>query len=250
MFGHVIAWYAKRIVNVNINIVLAGVLALGPVLICVKIAEGLLASGIMQNGVLQQHLETHHKAFISLMTFVFDIFFDVAIYFLLHWLANHAPRKPMLQAVEQRMERVADAAAEHVPFFKDAAKVQMQRAVLSPLLYFLWLGTQFALMTAFNFTTVWATLIGFCIAMGVVRSIHTFWMLKEERARAAVLEGLVCACGYNLRGLPPDVANCPECGSPRKCIPAPGAGMCALAPGGNGHAQSLSEKGEKSVSRS
>jgi hypothetical protein len=226
MFANVVAWYAKRIVNVNINIILAGVLALAPVLGVVKLAEHLLASPKFQNGVLRDKLEAHHQLIISAITFLADIIFDVAIYFVLHWLANHTPRKAMNPKVEERMERVADAAAENVPFFKDAAKVQFQRMVMSPLLYFLWLGSQFAFMNAFDWTAVRATVVGFCIAIGTVRTIHTFWMLREERAaKARILAA--CLTGANARSSPTHPL------------------------GLNGTmTQSLSEKGEKSVSRS
>jgi hypothetical protein len=192
MIARVVAWYARRIVNVNINIVLAGALALVPVLLVVRLAEHFMATQKLRNGALQETLETHHHFIISGVTFLSDITFDVAIYFLLHWLANHAPRKALLKNVEERMERVADAAVQSVPFFKDAAKVQLQRAVLSPLLYFLWLGAQFFFMNAWEWPVVWSTVVGFCIAISTVRTIHTFWMLREERrARAkAFVAGL------------------------------------------------------------
>ena len=234
MFGQVVAWYAKRIVNVNINIVLAGILALGPVLICVKVAEYLLSSGLVKN----QRLHAHHHTVISAVTLVSDIVFDVSIYFVLHWLANHAGKR-IPAMMEQRIEGVADAAAEGVPFFKDAAKVQLQRAVLSPLLYVLWLGSQFVFMNAMDWSAVLATVVGFCIAIGVVRTIHTFWMLREERRQRAR-----CA-----------VAGLPKTGDASSCTVVPDGG--APAPPSNGHssaagtpAQSLSENGEKSVSRS
>lgn len=240
MIAHVVAWYARRIVNVNINIVLAGVLALPPVLVCVKIAEALLASGIMPNGQLQQRLQAHHQAVIAGVTLVSDIIFDVAIYFVLHWLANHYPKRFHNTVVEQRIEGVAQAAVENVPFFKDAAKVQLQRAVLSPLLYILWLGVQFAMMNVFQWSAVWATVAGFCVAIGSVRSLHTFWMLREERALRAVVEGFRCRkCGYDLSGVPCEGKGvCPECaqafvrnGPPAIAGRAPGADS-ALA---NGH---------------
>ncbi|HMN41556.1 MAG TPA: hypothetical protein PKE29_11975 [Phycisphaerales bacterium] len=213
MIARVVAWYARRIVNVNINIALAGVLALVPVLAVVKLAEHIMATRKFRNGALQETLETHHHFIISGVTFVSDIVFDVAIYFALHWLANHAPRRAMLLRVEQRMGEVADAAVESVPFFKDAAKVQLQRAVLSPLLYLLWLGVQFFCMNALEFSVVWATVIGFCIAIGTVRTIHTFWMLREERKLRAIACGVLCGkCGYALRGI--DAGMCPECGKP------------------------------------
>ncbi len=255
MIARVVAWYARRIVNVNINIVLAGVLALVPVLGVVKLAEHLMATRVLKNQDWQDRLETHHHFIISGVTFLSDIIFDVAIYFLLHWLANHAPKKAILRNVEQRIEDVADAAVESVPFFKDAAKVQLQRAVLSPLLYFLWLGAQFFFMNTLEWPVGRATIVGFCIAIGTVRTIHTFWMLREERKQRAVACGLVCGkCGHDLCGIAceekPGAGVCPECGKPFS-RPAGGNGAAAVgANGASSNGQSLSEKGLKSVSRS
>lgn len=222
MLTSVVAWYARRIVNVNINIVLAGVLALGPVLVCVRVAEYLLSSGLVKN----QLLHTRHHLVISAVTFFSDIIFDVGIYFVLHWLANHAGKRiPMVS--EERIEGVAEAAAESVPFFKDAAKVQMQRAVLSPLLYILWLGSQFMFINTFQWSAVWATVVGFCIAIGTVRAIHTFWMLREERKLRARLF---------VAGLP----RCGEGDSPALCDPVPGAAARAVRD--NGHAASVKSR--------
>lgn len=210
MLTKVVAWYARRIVNVNINIILAGVLALLPVLAVVRITEWLFVSGRVHSA----KLHAKHQLVITGVTFVSDIIFDVGIYFVLHWLANHTPHLAALR--KRQIEGVADAAAESVPFFKDAAKVQIQRALLSPLLYFLWLGTQFLLMSVFDTSAVWATVIGFCIAIGVVRSIHTVWMLREERRRIAIATGLRCAgCGKDLSELALDVRTCPQCGAAR-----------------------------------
>ncbi len=244
MITRVVTWYARRIVNVNINIVLAGVLALFPVLLVVRITEHLMATRQFKNGVLQDQLETHQKAIIPGITFLADITFDLMIYFALHWFANHSPKLIMLR--KQQIEGVADAAAENVPFFKDAAKVQMQRAVLSPLLYILWLGSQFILMHKFDLQPVWATVFGFVLGIGTARGIHTAWMLWEERKRTAIASGHVCAkCGHDLAGLPDDALDCPECGAARG---RPGI-AASPSPGDNGR-QSLSEKGVKSVSRS
>jgi len=246
MIARVVAWYAKRIVNVNINIVLAGLLALGPVVLVAKGAEWMFESGHVHSYKLQ----THHHLVISGATFFSDIIIDVAIYFVLHWLANHTPKLILIR--KGQLDAVADAAAENVPFFRDAVKVQIQRAVLSPLLYLLWLGTQFVMMNKFDVDVGWATAIGFCIAMGVVRTLHTGWMLWEERKRRAVAGGMVCGkCGHDLRDVPAESTGvCPECGKQfLRAGPIKPATVPA-APSENGRVQSLSEKGVKSVSRS
>lgn len=182
------AWYSRRIVNVNVNIIAAGVLALGPVLLVVRLTEYVLKTGLGH----YERLRGHHQLIISAMTFVSDVVFDVVIYYFLHWLANHAP---FLKAARKtQLNAVADAAVESVPFFKDATKVQFQRAVISPLLYIIWLGLQFYLSHFVDMSVTWATVIGFVVAIGTARTLHTVWMIREERAfraRATAVGGAV-----------------------------------------------------------
>jgi len=169
MFQWVSKTYARRIVNVNVNIIAAGVLALPVVL------------GVLKLGMLFG-LNVSHKALIPVITLVADVIADATIYYVLHWLANHSPwRRQMLEDVAQ--------AADHLNFFKDATIVQFERAVLSPLLYVLWLGTQWWIIhlsdTPQEPTTVYfATCIGFLVAISVTRTLHTIWMLTKDRKRA------------------------------------------------------------------
>lgn len=238
MFQWVANIYARRIVNVNVNIVLAGVLALPVVLGILKLAEhfGLTAA---------------HKALVPAITFVADIIADVLIYFALHWLANHSPwRKKELHDVakaadhlrlfdpeaakavaranaelDQGEEKAAvekeahgasggvvgemvGRSAELVRFIKDAMVVQVERAALSPLLYVLWLGTQY-LMLHRGYSTIVATATGFVIAVAVTRTIHTIWMLAKERRRSQEMLAAVAAkeqikaATVQANGLPP-----------------------------------------------
>ncbi len=175
------AWYGRRIVNVNVNVVVAGLLALLPVLGCVKLTEWALRRGIVDG----DKLHVSDKMIIGAVTFFSDIIFDVAIYYALHWLANHAPWLKKSRVAQ--IEAVAEAAVESSPFFKDATRVQMQRMVLAPLLYVLWIGTQQALLHAHLMPTSWATVVGFVVGVGVARTLHTYWMIKEERARRALI---------------------------------------------------------------
>jgi len=219
MYGLLAKIYARRVVNVNVNIVLAGLLALGPTLLAVRLVEHLLSSGVVSGAKL--HLGD--KAIISAVTFAADLIFDLSIYYLLHWLANHS-RKPKRQV---QLETIADAAVESVPFFKDATKVQFQRMVLSPLLYSLWLGTQFVLMQVWHINPVPATVAGFVIGIASTRSLHTLWMLREMRnARRQALANAVAPMNESAEPTPPRHTN------------------------GDGRHQSLSEKGVKSVPRS
>ena len=61
MITRLVTFYARRIVNVNVNIVLAGLLALGPTLLVVRLVEHLLAKGY-QPTQLQQRLHLSDKA--------------------------------------------------------------------------------------------------------------------------------------------------------------------------------------------
>lgn len=215
LFRRLSGFYSRRIVNVNVNIVLAGFLALGPTLLVVRLVEHLLNRGL--SAKLNLHITD--KAIITCATFIADLVFDVSIYFFLHWLANHW-RKPQPR-LQHQMETIADAAVESVPFFKDATKVQMQRLVLSPALYIIFLGGQFSLMTWGHLRPVWATIIGFAAGIAVARTLHTFWMLGEARGRAAVLAGKICGkCGRDLSGSPTR-ETCPECGFRIPRMPTP-----------------------------
>lgn len=206
MFRRLGSIYARRVVNVNINILLAGLLALGPTLLVVRLVEHLLKNGIVSGAKF--HLGDH--AVISGATLIADLAFDVSIYYLLHWLANHS-HKPKRQ---ERLETIAEAAVESVPFFRDATKVQFQRMVLSPLLYSLWIGTQLGLMHIGQFRPVPATVCGFIIAVGSTRTIHTLWLLREQRLSREFALGRTCpGCRNDLRGVPnDDRRTCPKCG--------------------------------------
>lgn len=196
MFHWLERQYAKRVVNVNINILLAGLLALAPTLLVVHLVQRLLQSGAIDEARLR--LRMSDKAVITATTLVADIVFDVTIYYALHWLANHsgalgngrlkrlnpgAVVGAQVQKHQARIEGIADAAVESVPFFKDATKVQFERMVLSPLLYTLFLGTQFLLMSVMHVRPVLATVVGFFVGISIARTLHTLWMLREDRRR-------------------------------------------------------------------
>jgi hypothetical protein len=162
-------WYSRRVVNVNVNIVAAGFFALVPTLIAVHLAELWLAHPTK----IGMRLAAHHKLVISAVTLGVDVVSDVCFYYGLHFLANHWPKAMQFKLAHDREHT-------HVPFFKDATLVQFQRMILSPLLYTIWLGTQQFLMQAFDISSVWATGIGCVIAVGTIRCIHTWWMIKAE----------------------------------------------------------------------
>lgn len=186
MLARIAAYYARRIVNVNVNVVAAGLLSLVPVLACVRLTEWALSKGYVDG----DKLHVSDKVLIGAVTLVADLTFDVLIYYALHWLANHAGW--LKDHRLKQIEAVADAAVESSPFFKDATRVQLQRAVLSPLLYVMLLGTQQLLMQVHHVQATWATVIAFAVGIGSARVVHTLWMLREERSqRAAIAAGKV-----------------------------------------------------------
>lgn len=161
--------YARRIVNVNVNIVLAGLLSLIPVIGVIHLIDWMGVRG--------------HWT-VSGITLVSDLFFDVLIYFFLHWWANHGG--PSKHKTEELLH--AD-----LSYFKSVTLVQFERAALSPLLYVLMIGTQQLLMRR-GVGTAWATAAAFLLAIGLTRVLHTIWMLEQERrARARLKTGPAAA---------------------------------------------------------
>jgi hypothetical protein len=148
--------YGQRIVNVNCNVLLAGFLALLPTLWIVSATRDL---GI------------NNKFAITAITFVCDLVFDVVIYFVLHWLANHLPR---------RWGRVSSKAYQHLSFIRDASLVQFERMIMAPVLYTVALGSQNFLMH-YGIGREWATVWGFAIGLVITRAMHTIWMWRAER---------------------------------------------------------------------
>jgi hypothetical protein len=112
------------------------------------------------------------------------------VYFGLHWFANHMPRK--------RIPRVRSE-YQDLTFVRDATLVQFERAVLSPLLYFIALGTQNALLHH-NWSVASSTAIGLGLGMAVARTLHTMWMLRQERRRKAAAVTATKATQVEVRG--------------------------------------------------
>lgn len=169
--------YNNRIVNVNVNVLAAGILALGPTVLVVHLSRHF--------GV-----DDTDKFLITAITFVADLVSDVSIYFGLHWLANHRPGVRRLSQVDQAYRQMS--------FLRDAGTVQIQRAILSPLLYTVAFGTLYALLHA-GFAREIASAVGLIAGIILTRILHTVWMLRWERA----------ALG-KLRLLKPDAASNPD----------------------------------------
>ena len=166
--------YDRRVVNVNVNIVVAGILALA---ITVGVMHWWESWGVLD--WLDRHLPVRKELIINALTFLVDIIADMAVYYVLHWLANHAPRKTP-RIVPKITKGITQAGLDTMSFVRDATFVQFERAVLSPLLYIVALGTQHVMISN-GAGVAKATAIGFGCGILLTRVLHTLWMLRNER---------------------------------------------------------------------
>jgi hypothetical protein len=204
--------YGKRIVNVNVNIIAAGVLAL----IVTAVFMHFFVDWNWHEAI-SRWTTLNSKVVITAMTFIVDLLADLAVYYVLHWYANHAPSRIEKLAHVEKVPDLVDpdfakpaftkeslAASPLSPkrikaaatgkkdtsitraFVRDATKVQVERMILSPILYVIALGGQHALLHA-HVPVAWATAIGFGAGILVTRILHTIFMWREERANARKL---------------------------------------------------------------
>ncbi len=161
--------YARRIVNVNVNIVLAGLFAI------------VLTTGVLRLLNSWHLLEGMHKWFVIGLTFVIDMIFDVVLVVGLHWLATHWPAKwKKAGRVVNAADRVMDAAPPPISFAKDATIIQFQRLCLSPILYFVAWGMQWWLLHE-GVRVEWTVLPSYLTGILITRCIHTPWLLYSDR---------------------------------------------------------------------
>ncbi|MGE3108317.1 MAG: hypothetical protein AB7G11_03650 [Phycisphaerales bacterium] len=157
-------FYSRRIVNVNVNILLAGIVAIPPTSLVIHLCY--------------HRADIKNAWVINVITFFADLVFDVATYYGLHWLANHWPGRRKALA-EGRTP------APHLTYFRDATLVQMERIVLSPILYGVVFASQHVLLH--RTAPEYATAIGLFAGITCTRVLHTIWMVYQQRrwARAA-----------------------------------------------------------------
>jgi putative flippase GtrA len=168
-------WYARRIVNVNVNILLAGALAIAFMYAVMYVLHKL---GIDQH--VADRLKVNVKLVNVTLSFLIDVVADVSVYYFLHWYANHAPGKLGGKLINPEYSDLT--------LMQDATKVQLERIVLSPILYGIALGGQFVLPQWFAISPPKAAAISFAAGVIIARVLHTVWMLREQRIRRAALE--------------------------------------------------------------
>ena len=131
---------AKRIININVNIILASLIStLGATLVVT---------------LTQQWLST--ELMIIIVTAIADAIFNVGSFAALHAYANHTNRKQLIY---------------------DTALVQAHRIVLSPLYYGIGAGGQ-AILLSIGIKVQWSIILAYVIAIAISRVLHTWYCVR------------------------------------------------------------------------
>lgn len=181
--------YRRRIVNVNVNIIVAGLLAMGVTVAAMKGLEHIdvpakLAKLVRMPWELGPFTWTE-KTVISILTLVIDLVADVLVYYVLHWLANHVPKKA---AKLGHLIDDLNPAYAHLTFVQDATMVQVERLVLSPLFYIIAVGGQQMILHADHSAVATSVAVPFTTAILVTRCIHTVWMHYQQKRQLAKIK--------------------------------------------------------------
>jgi hypothetical protein len=162
-------WYSKRIVNVNVNIILAGGLAIG---VMYSVMHWIHALKVDKHLADQLHVDIK---FVNMgLAFVIDLVADLAVYYLLHWYANHVPSR--------FGGKLLNPEYSDLTFMQDATKVQVERMLLSPILYGIAMTLQYLQMQQ-DVRPPLAAAIGFAVGILTTRTIHTVYMVWESKHR-------------------------------------------------------------------
>jgi len=118
------------------------------------------------------------------LSFVLDLVADLAVYYLLHWYANHAP---------SRYGKLIHPEYADLSFMQDATKVQIERIVLAPILYAVAMGMQYKMLED-GYRPPVAASISFAAGILLSRTLHTVWMIYDQRKRRRRME-LIAGAG-------------------------------------------------------
>ena len=149
----------KRIININANILAAGLLAV----VLAKYPVVLIGRLIGEE----------HLLLITLAAGGVDMVIDVCLYYAFHWVANHwtPPWKTLPAPGEIGPTR---------SFFREASLIQFERAILSPLYYSIAMGSMYALQHR-GWSHGWAFFVAFASGLVVTRAVHTVWGIRTGR---------------------------------------------------------------------
>ncbi|MEM7622438.1 MAG: hypothetical protein AAF235_04470 [Planctomycetota bacterium] len=150
----------RRVININTNVVVAG-----------------LVSTVMVMGLiwfLKLVVGTTWPTWgYTAFSVGADIALDVAIFTGLHWIANHW--RPLAGRSGKETLELGAAAPPHL---EDTARVQLERAVLSPLYYIIAAaGTEG--LQRIGIHPAWAVMIAYPVGLLVTRTLHTVWGLRS-----------------------------------------------------------------------
>ncbi len=149
-----VRFYQKsRLLNINLNLVVAGFLAIALAKFPVMLVEQWLAG---------------QKFLITLIAYGIDTVFDVAVYFGLHWIANHW-RPSAVHGKGRKPPRPA----HRKNFFMDAGRVQAERMILVPVFAAVSIGMMYSLQRYGGVSASWAFVYSFGTAILVTRTLHT-----------------------------------------------------------------------------
>jgi hypothetical protein len=142
-------YQTKRVVNINVNVTLAGLVAI----LIAKWPVKFVADWIGEDRIFLN----------SLAAYFIDMVVDFMVYFSLHWLANHwKPGKPA------PIDR-----ARLVHFAQDTLAVQAERIVLVPVFALLAIGGMTLLQHRTDLAPEWAFVVTYLVAILVTRVLHT-----------------------------------------------------------------------------
>lgn len=153
----------SKIVNINANIIVAGLLAVALAKIPVHYSR--------------HFIPDEQKLLITLFAIVCDMIADVAIYYALHWVANHW--RPLGPVSKNESEN-----GKSRSFVRDATVIQFQRMFLSPIYYGVAGGLMYLLKHQ-GMDRGWAFVIAFVTGIIVTRIIHTIWGVRTGQFKDA-----------------------------------------------------------------
>ncbi|MEX0876162.1 MAG: hypothetical protein WD114_01775 [Phycisphaerales bacterium] len=147
----------KRVVNINLNMLAAGFLAIALVKLPVK--------------WIGDWIGPEHKLLITAIAYALETVADVVVYYALHWMANHWNPQGNLPKHDNRPKSRR--------FIQDATRLQAERMALIPIYILIGPGGMWALQKFAGVQHSWAFVIAFVSAIITTRVIHTLWGLRS-----------------------------------------------------------------------
>lgn len=154
----------KRVVNINLNILAAGFLAIA-----------LAKFPVMLIG---DWIGPEHKFVITVIAYLVDTVLDVVVYYALHWVANHWNPDGHLPKHDDRPKSRR--------FVQDATRIQAERMALMPVYIVIGPGGMWALQKFYDVSHSWAFVIAFVSAIIATRIIHTIVGLRTGTFRDTI----------------------------------------------------------------